>query len=155
MPGSLTCWRLHSSWCRSASYTGRSTECGFGAGRKRGRRRHSSEKPSGDPDGFFMPAAHSTRSKAEFDRKLHEPGRCGADDLSEMGVIIHLPIYRRRPVELGMVEHVECLKPKFKRFRFGYSQQFCQRHIKVIDSGATEKSPRHIPQLTERLRGKG
>src|SRR5208282_945872 len=39
--------------------------------------------------------------------------------------IVHFPIDSCRAIKLSMIEYVECLKPEFKRFRFGHFQHFC------------------------------
>src|SRR5580658_5375077 len=88
----------------------------------------------------------------EFYGHLNQSWSSRADDLAEMRVV-HFPVDRGSSIELGMIERVECLQPELKRFRLGYSQHLVQRHVKVTDSGAIEKSPRNIPQLPKLLGG--
>lgn len=53
--------------------------------------------------------------ESEFRSELNQAWSRRADDLSKMRVIVHLAIHRSGPVELGMVEHVECLNPELER----------------------------------------
>jgi len=89
-------------------------------------------------------AAENLFLELEFRGDLDQTWSGCAYDLSEMGIIIHFTVHRRGAIKLCMIEYVKCLNPELKRFRLGYSQQFGQRHVKVVDPRAIEKSSRKI-----------
>jgi hypothetical protein len=48
--------------------------------------------------------------EGEFRRDLHESRRCRADDTAQVW-IFDLPVYRCRPIKLGLIEDIESLRP--------------------------------------------
>jgi hypothetical protein len=61
--------------------------------------------------------------ESEFCGELHWSRSGRADNVAEMGIIVHFSIYLCGSLELGMIEDVECLNPEFQRFRLSDSQQ--------------------------------
>src|SRR5580704_2281881 len=102
----------------------------------------------------FMFGSRRSVLKRESCCQLNQTRSRRAEDLSEIRVV-HFAVDRRRPVELGMVKHVERFEAKVEGFRFGQSQGFGKCHVEILDSRAVEKSPGHIPQLPKGLGAEG
>jgi hypothetical protein len=82
-------------------------------------RRRTWRKRSGCPGKSacgFRPRL-SSPLKGELGSNLNQPWAGRADDLPEVGAA-DVAVHRRRAIELGVVEDVECLKPQFHRMGF-------------------------------------
>jgi len=62
---------------------------------------------------------------------------------------LYLSVYRRRAIELSVIEGVECLYAELKRSCIGHPYVFRERQIKVANPGAIEDATLCVAELSQ------